>query len=122
MAYSESVRDRVQEDIQDSSFYQKPDPLDYVQGFRRELETKEEPITFTAEERHDLIEALKYAEQRLEKDYALRQFQYHGRAKDMPKRLREHFESKDIKFTDTEMVDVVEWVEIELVNRWEAGK
>ena len=100
MAYSESVRDRVQEDIQDSSFYQKPDPLDYIHYFRRELETAEEPIKFTAEEKHDLIEALKYVEQRLEKDYGLTQYQYHGRAKDMPKRLREHFESKGIKWPE----------------------
>ena len=69
------------------------------------------------------IQELVAENERLKKKHSeMQQYQYHGRAKDMPKRLREHFESKDIKFTDTEMVDVVEWVEIELVNRWEAGK
>jgi len=48
------------------------------------------------------------------------QYQYHGRANSMPKRLREYFEAQGTTFTKTEMVDVVEWVEIELVNRWES--
>lgn len=48
-------------------------------------------------------------------------YQYHGRAKDMPKRLRDYFASKEILFLENEMVDIVEHVEIELVNRWEAG-
>jgi len=55
------------------------------------------------------------------KESEINQFQYHGRAKDMPKRLREYFDSKGVKFADDEMVDVVEYVEIELVNRWKAG-
>jgi hypothetical protein len=45
-------------------------------------------------------------------------YQYHGRAIYMPKRLREYFSNKGIAFEDNEFVDVYEYVEIELVNRW----
>lgn len=45
-------------------------------------------------------------------------YQYHGRAEHMPKRLRKYFESENITFAENEFVDVSEWVEIELTNRW----
>ena len=49
-------------------------------------------------------------------------YQYHGEAKSMPKRLREYFKEKGYIFEDDEMVDVVEYVQIELVNKWKKGK
>lgn len=49
------------------------------------------------------------------------QFQYHGMANSMPKRLKEYFENIGVKFDDDEMVDVIEYVEFELVNRWKKG-
>lgn len=48
-------------------------------------------------------------------------YQYHGRANSMPKRLREYFDSNSVTFDDDEFVDVVEYVEFELVNRWKKG-
>lgn len=49
-------------------------------------------------------------------------YQYHGRVNSMPKRLREYFESENIKFSDDEFVDIFEYVEFEIVNRWKKGK
>jgi hypothetical protein len=48
-------------------------------------------------------------------------FQYHGRANSMPKRLREYFDHIGKKFDDDDFIDVVEWVEIEIVNVWKKG-
>lgn len=45
-------------------------------------------------------------------------YQYFGRAKDMPKRMKQHFKDKGIEFTDDEMIEVVEYIEYEIVKRW----
>ena len=49
-------------------------------------------------------------------------YQYHGHANSMPKRLREYFNEKGVVFEKDDFVDVVEYVEIELVNIWKKGK
>jgi hypothetical protein len=48
-------------------------------------------------------------------------YQYHGMANSMPKQMRQYFKDKEIVFSETEMVDVVQYVETELVNVWEKG-
>lgn len=45
-------------------------------------------------------------------------YQYYGRAKDMPKRMREHFKHLGIEFEPMEWVNVNEYVEYSLENRW----
>lgn len=49
-------------------------------------------------------------------------YQYHGRAQHMPKRLRNHFYYEGIEFEEDDFVDVVEWIEVELVNKWKGNK
>lgn len=49
-------------------------------------------------------------------------YQYHGRASDMPKRLRDYFKHIGKEFDKDAFVDIVEHVEIEIVNEWLAGK
>lgn len=45
-------------------------------------------------------------------------YQYYGRAKDMPKRMRKHFEFNGIKFSENEWVNINEYVEYSIENRW----
>jgi len=47
-------------------------------------------------------------------------YQYCGRAKDMPKRMREHFKEKGIIFSPSEWVNINEFVHYSysLENRW----
>lgn len=49
-------------------------------------------------------------------------YQYHGHANSMPKRLREYFEQKGVKFEKDDFVDIIEYVEIEISNIWKKGK
>lgn len=52
----------------------------------------------------------------------LKPYQYHGKASSMPKRLKEYFASIEKTFSENAMVDVIEWVQIELLNEWEDSK
>lgn len=45
-------------------------------------------------------------------------YQYYGTAKNMPKRMREHFKDKGIEFDPNEWVNVNEYVKYSLENRW----
>ena len=45
-------------------------------------------------------------------------YQYYGRAKDMPKRMREHFEFEGITFDDDEWISINEYVIYSIENRW----
>ena len=40
----------------------------------------------------------------------------------MPKRLREYFEQKGVKFEKDDFVDIIEYVEIEISNIWKKGE
>jgi len=47
--------------------------------------------------------------------------QTHCHANSIPKHLREPLEAKGIIFDKDDFVDIVEWIDIEVVNIWKKG-
>lgn len=45
-------------------------------------------------------------------------YQYYGKAKDMPRKMKQYFEDRGFVFEENEWVNVNEYVEFSLENRW----